>query len=332
MSNERVIPVVFLCMYVSWIVTLDDVITLSLPHLFTLYVSLIVQYSISSVFTSHYNTISFPYSSSLCAYRSVWMYKSEHYCSREKVREVQRVKEMQGERRHIFNSPFTFASRSLLFLFFLSFFLFLFAHWSRCWKAGQERQWSKPRESEQGKQREREGHRKKASRREKAREWERRVVLERERQTLTLLTLIEREEIEDWDCCCRGGQERPHPYLHTHRCTHTLIHAHTQTDWPTHADNNNILKTHSQTRANIFWHTHIHTYICWHTGRQWPWCSLHPDQLWGLHWWRWWERWRAWGRGRWPATAEDRSQAVGGGQGVGGQQSGGLWDRMERGR
>lgn len=123
MSNERVIPVVFLCMYVSWIVTLDDVITLSLPHLFTLYVSLIVQYSISSVFTSRYNTISFPYSSSLCAYRSVWMYKSEHYCSREKVREVQRVKEMQGERRHIFNSPFTFASRSLLFLFFLSFFL-----------------------------------------------------------------------------------------------------------------------------------------------------------------------------------------------------------------
>lgn len=250
MSNERVIPVVFLCVYVSWIVTLDDVITLSLPHLFTLYVSLFVQYSISSVFTSRYNTISFPYSSSLCAYRSVWMYKSEHYCSREKVREVQRVKEMQGERRHIFNSPFTFASRSLLFLFFLSFFLFLFAHWSRCWKAGQERQWSKPRESEQGKQREREGHRKKASRREKAREWERRVVLERERQTLTLLTLIEREEIEDWDCCCRGGQERPHPYLHTHRCTHTLIHAHTQTDWSTHADNNNILKTHSQT------HTH----------------------------------------------------------------------------
>lgn len=53
------------------------------------------------------------------------MYKSEHYCSREKVREVQRVKEMQGERRHIFNSPFTFASRSLLFLFFcLSFFSF----------------------------------------------------------------------------------------------------------------------------------------------------------------------------------------------------------------
>lgn len=127
MSNERVIPVVFLCVYVSWIVALDDVITLSLPHLFTLYVSLslIVQCFISSVFTSRYNTISFPYSSSLCAYRSVWMYKSEHYCSKWKVREAQRVKEMQGERRHIFNSPFTFASRSLLFLFFcLSFFSF----------------------------------------------------------------------------------------------------------------------------------------------------------------------------------------------------------------
>lgn len=42
------------------------------------------------------------------------------------MREAQRVKEMQGERRHIFNSPFTFASRSLLFLLFSVFLSFPF--------------------------------------------------------------------------------------------------------------------------------------------------------------------------------------------------------------
>lgn len=62
MSNERVIPVVFLCVYVSWIVTLDDVITLSLPHLFTFMFPLLcsilsAQFSLAVIILYHFLTL-----------------------------------------------------------------------------------------------------------------------------------------------------------------------------------------------------------------------------------------------------------------------------------
>lgn len=126
------------------------------------------------------------------------------------MREAQRVKEMQGERRHIFNSPFTFASRSLLFLFF-PFSLIDLAVERRA-KRGSGANRGKVNKASRGRERDIERKQARERKRVSERERERRVVIERERQTLTLLTLIEREEIEDWDCCCRGGQERPHPY------------------------------------------------------------------------------------------------------------------------
>lgn len=90
----------------------------------------------------------------------------------------------------------------------------------------------------------------------------------------------------------------------------TLTHTRTHEHWPTHADNNNTLTTRMPTRAQ-------------HRCRRWPRSALRPDQLWGLHWWRW-EWWRVRERGCWPATAEDQSRAVGAGR------VGNYWNGMER--
>lgn len=146
------------------------------------------------------------------------------------MREAQRVKEMQGERRHIFNSPFTFASRSLLFLFF-PFSLIDLAVERRA-KRGSGANRGKVNKASRG--RERDIERKQARERKRVSEREREKGSDRTREANTHTAHTDRERGDRGLGLLLQRRTRETTSILTHSQMHSHIHSCRHTDRLTH--------------------------------------------------------------------------------------------------